>query len=280
MKISVVVAAYNAEKTLRRCLAALQNQTYQNFELVVIDDGSTDGTAALLASFPERRLRVVHNSQRQGIARTRNVGIQQAQGELIFFTDADCLPLPQWLEAGVKHIGHADFITGWTLYENSYPSYQDRVVQGKDVFFTCNLGFRKESLQAVGGFDEQFNMYGEDKDVCYRILKNGGKKTFCEQMMVIHQRSLRTPQDELRRYKNYYLGKLFSQLRHGQEKDISFHIIRPDALAVLLFPPVLLITRSFRSFTDVKLLPFTWLGMLYGRAALWKEALRQGTVYL
>lgn len=294
MDVSVIIVAYNAEKTVQRCLNALEKQSFSNFELIFVNDGSTDKTEELAKAFP--RVHLVRNTERLGIAKSRNVGISQAKGKLIFFTDSDCIPLPQWLEAGVAAMrktekwrndttcennpaSEPDLVTGWTLYENSYPSYQDRVVQGKDAFFTCNLGFKKKALDAVGGFDEQFNMYGEDKDLCFRILKSGGKKIFCEEMMVIHQRSLRTPKDEMRRYAHYYKGKLHSQLRHGQEQDIRFRIIRPDALAALVFPPLLLLTRSFRSFDDVKLLPFTWIGLLRGRLALWKEAVKQRRWY-
>lgn len=280
MAVSVIVLVYNAEKTLQRCLDAVLSQTYKDFELVIVDDCSTDNSKNIINSFQDKRIKAVYNEKNLCIAKSRNVGIKNSKGNLIFFTDSDCIPTLTWLESGVNNIKDYDIITGWTLYENSSPSFRDRAMQGKDCFFTCNLGFKRSALEAVNGFDEEFAMYGEDKDLCCRILAKGGKKTFCSNMLVIHQTIFRTPKDELRRYNSYFYGKLLSQIRHHREEDIRFRIIRPDLLLNLIFPPLLLITKPFRSFEDLRLLPFTWLGLARGRLHLWKSCIKQRKFYL
>lgn len=280
MVVSIIVLIYNAEKTLQRCLDALLSQTYKDFELVLINDGSTDHSITIINSYRDKRIKVVNNEKNVGIAKSRNTGIKNSTGDLIFFTDSDCIPTLTWLESGINNIKDYDFITGWTLYENSNPSFKDREMHGKDCFFTCNLGFKRSALEKVGGFDEKFAMYCEDKDLCYRILGDGGRKTFCPEMLVIHQTIFRSPKDELKRYKNYFHGKLFSQIKHHQEEDVKFRIIRPDMLLSIIFPPLFLITRPFRSFDDFRLLPFTWLGLIKGRLYLWKEGIKQRQFYL
>lgn len=280
MKVSVLVLAYNAEKTIERCLTYLLKQTYRDFELVIVDDGSTDKTVSLVSSFHDKRIKLVKNSKNLGIAKSRNVALKHAQGDLIFFTDSDCMPTFTWLEEGVNHIGDCDIVTGWTIYEEGRPTFKHRVVQGKDVFYTCNLGFKKSALVEAGGFDEHLNMYAEDKDICFSILKQGGRKTYCKNMIVFHQISLKNRKDELKRYRNYYIGKLGSHLKHKKERGIYFRIMRPDELASILFPPFFLVRESFRSIEDFKILPFTWLGMLKGRAAMWKYCLKNKKFYI
>ncbi len=280
MAVTVIVLVYNAEKTLQRCLDALLSQTYPNFELVIVDDCSTDNSKNILCSYHDNRIRIFCNEQNLGIAKSRNVGIKNSKGDLVFFTDSDCIPTLTWLESGINTIKDYDFITGWTLYENSSPSFKDRAMHGKDGFFTCNLGFKRSALEAVNGFDEEFAMYCEDKDLCYRILEKGGKKTFCPNMLIIHQTIFRSPKDELKRYKNYFRGKLLSQIKHHQEEDIKFRIIRPDMLLSMIFPPFILVARPFQSFDDFRLLPFTWLGLVKGRLYLWKECIKQRKCYL
>ena len=215
-----------------------------------------------------------------GIAESRNIGVKNAKGKLVFFTDSDCMPMLNWLEQGVKAISDYDIVTGWTLYENPHPSFKDRIVEGKDDFFTCNLGFKKSAITGVNGFDEDFSMYMEDKDLCYRILENGGKKVFSENMVVIHQKLLRKPMDELKIYKNYYKGKLLNEIRHKKNGEIVLRVIKPSDLIIVLFPPILLLFRPFKNLNDIILLPFTWLGMIIGRISMWKECFKQKRFYI
>lgn len=280
MDTSIVVLVYNSEKTIRRCIDSLLSQTYKDFELIIVDDGSKDNSISIIESYADSRIKIIKNEKNLGIAKSRNVGLRNCHGNLIFFTDSDCIPMSNWLYEGVVNIGEKDIISGWTLYENPNPSFKDRVVQGRRDFFTCNLGFKKKALDKVRGFNEAFAMYTEDRDICLRIIKEGGKSVFCENMMVIHQRTLRKPRDELKRYVNYYQGKLLSQIKHGQEKGIISRIIRPDDLLKIFFPPLLLLTKSFKSREDFMILPFTWAGMFRGRVSMWKKAFKLRKFYL
>ena len=279
-KISVIVLVHNSQKTIRKCMNALINQTYKNFELIIVDDQSTDKTIEIIQSYKDKRITTINNPNRNNIASGRNIGFKVAKGDLIFYTDSDCIPLSNWLEEGVGKINGNDIITGITFYEYPCHSFKHRVVQGWDSFFTCNLGFKKSSLEKINGFDEKFNLYAEDKDVCFRILKNGGEKIFNQNMIVIHQTSLRTPKSELKLYSKFYWGKLLCHFKHGNEPGVKFGIMRPDLLVATIFPPLLLVTETFRSFDDLKLLPFTWIGLVIGRVRMWVKCLRKGKFYL
>lgn len=102
-RVSIVVPAYNAAETLAETLASLLAQTFQDFELLVIDDGSSDRTPAIARSFGDRRLRLIQQPNR-GLAGARNSGIHHARGEYIGFCDADDLWRPEKLAAHVRHL--------------------------------------------------------------------------------------------------------------------------------------------------------------------------------
>ena len=278
--VSVIVLTYNSENTIKKCLDSIFNQTYKNFELIILDDGSTDNTIKMINSYKDSRIKIYRNNKNLGIAKSRNVALSKCNSRLIFFTDSDCIVTANWLETGVKKIGNNDIITGWLLYENEIPSFRDRAVWGKDMFYTSNLGFKKSSMDKVKGFDERFAMFTEDKDICYRILKNGGKKVYCPDMIVIHQTRFRDYNSEWKDYKNYYQGKFYGEITHHKEGSISWRIICPRDLIYIILPVLLIITRPFKYIHDFLLLPATWVGMIRGRLALWMTAIKERRFYI
>ena len=94
--ISVIIPAYNAEKTLKNCLQSLEQQTFKDFEIIVVNDGSTDQTPKILTA-SDPKIKVI-NQKNAGAAAARNRGAKEAQGELIIFCDADLILKPKMLE--------------------------------------------------------------------------------------------------------------------------------------------------------------------------------------
>ena len=86
--ISVIIPAYNAQKTIYRCLESILNQTYRNIEVIVVNDGSSDDTENICRQFEDERVRIV-NQKNQGVSQARNTGIVLAQGKYICFVDSD-----------------------------------------------------------------------------------------------------------------------------------------------------------------------------------------------
>jgi glycosyltransferase involved in cell wall biosynthesis len=196
--VSVVVPTYNRASVLRRCLEALTAQEYPGrLEIIVVDDGSTDGTPQVVEEFASRGVRYLRQANR-GPAAARNRGIFAAGGEIIAFTDDDCLPPPDWVSRLVQgYLEHPEVagVGGYLAppaemrdnpiaqYERSlgrevYGAGEEEIVAGFDcpAGGTANMSYRRQVLEEVGGFDESF-LYaaGEDADLKWRICQRGAR---------------------------------------------------------------------------------------------------------
>lgn len=194
--VSVVVPTFQRAGRLPALVAALEAQANAPiFEVVVVDNGSTDETPARLADLAARTsldLRVVRVPTNRGPARARNLGVRSARAPVLAFTDDDCLPLPGWLAAGVAALeGGATLVVGRVRPpDDADPGpFDRRLVVADDRFFqTANLFARREDVLAVGGFDETFrDAAGEDTDLALRVLAHtGGRSAFVDGAVVEH----------------------------------------------------------------------------------------------
>jgi glycosyltransferase involved in cell wall biosynthesis len=198
--VSVVICAYNAERTMEACLKSLTRLAYPNYEVVVVDDGSKDGTAEIAARFPQFRLIRQPN---KGLSAARNVGMQAALGEIIAYTDSDCVVDPHWLTLMVGAMAANGFDAcggpNYAPHEEgrieacvaASPGAPCQVLTAEDRaehLAGCNMVFRKSVLQAIGGFDPQFTAAGDDVDICWRALEAGFVLGFCPAAFVWHFR--------------------------------------------------------------------------------------------
>ncbi|MFW9879877.1 MAG: glycosyltransferase family 2 protein, partial [Candidatus Thorarchaeota archaeon] len=187
METSVIVIAYNEEKDIRDCIGAILNQTIKDFELIVVDDGSTDCTGKIVLSFKDPRIKYFKSKKNQGYASARNKGIKHSKGKFIFFTDADCVPKSDWLYQGLKKIKESETIAvvgGKTYFPRTGSSYSasDRVTFEKTYFpppkrniaSTSNLVYRRSILERVSGFNTRYNDGSEDTDMRLRISRLSG----------------------------------------------------------------------------------------------------------
>ena len=200
-RVSVVIPTFNRKGVLARAIKGYlaQSAIDEIKEVLVVDDGSTDGTdcavsaLAAEAPFPLRRL---YQSNR-GQAAARNLGISEAAAEIILFTDDDIIPVPgllaehlrwhdQHAERGVAVMGHVEWspevrptpFMNWLGLDGPLFAYEwirGKVeVDGCRFFYTCNLSLKTEFLRQTGTFDEDFKGYGwEDAELGYRLGKNG-----------------------------------------------------------------------------------------------------------
>jgi glycosyltransferase involved in cell wall biosynthesis len=198
--VSVVICAYNAERTMRPCLESLRKLDYPNFEVVIVDDGSRDRTAEISMDFPEFRLIRQPN---KGLSVARNVGLHAARGEIIAYTDSDCVVDPHWLTLIVRSMlennfdgcggpNYAPHEDGWIEAScAASPGAPCHVLVAEDRaehLAGCNMVFTKAALAKVGGFDPQFTAAGDDVDVCWRMLDAGLKLGFAPAAFVWHFR--------------------------------------------------------------------------------------------
>jgi glycosyltransferase involved in cell wall biosynthesis len=206
MNFSVIIPAYQAAAVLPNCLGALRQQTMDQtqFEIIVVDDGSTDGTAEIaeqaLRGFPAARvIRAGHD----GPASARNLGAWAAQGNVLLFTDADCEPVADWLEIFARAFADP-LISGakGTYATRQYAlvarfvqqEYQERYDHTRrqamiDFVDTYSAGYRREVFVQNHGFDAAafHTIAVEDQEFSFRLAARGHRLVFLPEAIVYHQ---------------------------------------------------------------------------------------------
>lgn len=237
-KISVIIPVYNCENTVGKCLESLLQQVETDFEIIMVDDGSTDRTVEICRAFQG----VVVLSQKQGgPSRARNVGIRTARGEYAAFTDGDCVVDPHWLVELQKGFS-APEIAG---VGGDQASPDDETATGaliqdflKTIGFageyiqsgtalketnhnpTCNAIYRKKALEEVGGFDESL-WPGEDVDLDFRIRNAGWRLVYNPNALVRHYRP-KTHKAYARMMMRYGASQRRLVKKHGYFRKIHY----------------------------------------------------------
>jgi GT2 family glycosyltransferase len=198
-RISVVVCSFNGGRTIADTCEGLRRLEYPDFEVIVVDDGSTDDTADVARSYGFR----VISTENCGLSSARNTGLAAATGEIVAYTDDDARPDPHWLAylastfvttdyAGVGGPNIAPPGDGWIAdCVANAPGGPVHVLlsDGEAEHIPgCNMAFRKSTLEAVGGFDPRFRVAGDDVDICWRMRDAGLKIAFNPGAMVWHHR--------------------------------------------------------------------------------------------
>ncbi|MBN2145986.1 MAG: glycosyltransferase [Anaerolineales bacterium] len=206
-EFSIIIPSFNCSAALKQTLRALEEQAslLENFEVIIIDDGSTDDTIAWLkqASFPFL-LQFLQQANR-GPGAARNRGAEVAQGDLLIFLDADMIPALDFLQAyreGYESHPNAVLVGRILAWPEAYPTLFDRVVSmedyrdlGSDLFslsfyhlVSCNFAIYKTEFDALGGFDESLRMT-EDTDLGYRAWQQGVEMIYCPGAVGYHNHS-------------------------------------------------------------------------------------------
>lgn len=231
-KLSVVVPTFNRRRRLERLLQSIEAQVgAPPFEVIVVDDGSTDGTGDTLQAHPICRYLRMTNG---GPARARNAGWRIARGEVVVFTDDDVVPSDTWLrdmEAAMRDTGAAavggvvrslttgfveDFVTAERLVDHGRDDGEVRFL------VTANLAVKRSVLESVGGFDETFPLAaGEDTDLSFRLRKAGHRLAVVPSAEVGHDHRT-DPRALLRTYHRHglaraHLGTLHPDLGLGRQ---------------------------------------------------------------
>jgi glycosyltransferase involved in cell wall biosynthesis len=199
--VSVVVACYNGARTLRACLESLSRLHYPDYEVLLVDDGSTDATPAIAAEFPA--VRYLRHPRNEGLSVARNTGIQAARGEIVAFTDADCRADEDWLyylvndllRGGFAGVGGPNFlppedspVAAAVLVSPGGPAPVMLTDREAEHVPGCNMAFFKTVLEDLGGFDPIFRKAGDDVDLCWRLQQAGHKIGFSPAGFVWHFR--------------------------------------------------------------------------------------------
>jgi O-antigen biosynthesis protein len=198
-RVSVVVCAYNSQRTLPACLDGLRRLHYPDYEVIVVNDGSTDSTDEIVRRYGFRLI----STDNRGLACARNVGLEAATGEIVAYLDADAHPDPHWLShlavtfLRTSHVGvggpnippEGECRTAECV-ANSPGGPTHVLVSDREAEHIpgCNMAFRKASLDAIAGFDPQFRIAGDDVDICWRLQDQGWTVGFSAGAVVWHNR--------------------------------------------------------------------------------------------
>ncbi len=224
MESSVVIPAYNAEDTITSLIKACLNQSVRT-EVIVVDDGSTDSTADVVKKYP---IKYVYQ-ENAGPAKARNSGWSIASGDIICFTDSDCVPEKDWIRkivskyisddvggvGGSYDIANKGFLLAECIHEEIIQRHLNIPAEA-DYLGSFNVSYRRRVLEEVGGFNPSFkHASGEDNDLSYRIKKTGYKLIFDADIKVAHYH-----QTNLLKY-------LREQYRHGYWR-MKLYLLHPE----------------------------------------------------
>ena len=246
--VSIVIPAYRAEGTIMKCLTALMHQTAasDSYEIIVVDDGSDDNTCDQVEKMKNVRL---FKQQNAGPSAARNFGVNQAQGEIVLFTDDDCEPVKDWIDrmldpfqeeeiVGVKgtyltrqHELVARFVQ--LEFEDKY----DRMSKEKYIDFidTYSAGYRRNILIANNGFDTTFPVAStEDQELSFRLAQQGFKMVFEPQAKVYHLNHPRDIGEYWRKKYNIGYWKVVVHQRHPNKLLRDSHTPQILKLQILL----------------------------------------------
>ena len=226
---SVVVCTHNGARTIAECLRSLEKLNYPDYEVLVVDDGSTDDTPRIIAEFPF--VRVVRQSN-QGLSAARNAGLHAATGAVIAYTDDDCFVDPDSLTMLIAQLEHARLedcmvagVGGPNLAPEdgptaaavaAAPGQPMHILESDQVaehIPGCNMTFWREALEAINGFEPQYRAAGDDVDICWRLQAAGYWLTFAPSAFVWHHRRA-TPRAYLKQQAGYGKAEALLRFQH------------------------------------------------------------------
>ncbi len=200
IEFSIIIPAYNAADTISACVRALKNQTVaaDRYEIIVVDDGSADNTAQRAAAAGARVIR----QENAGAAAARNHGAQAARGEILLFTDSDCIPVPDWVARMVAPFADSSVAGAKGVYKTEQSGFTPRFVQQEyqdkydgmaqlseiDFVDTYSAAYRRDIFLRMGGFDTAFpGASVEDQEFSFRLAEAGYRLVFVPKAVVSHR---------------------------------------------------------------------------------------------
>jgi len=226
-EVSVIIVNYNGVHLLKECLESLQGQTFKDFEIVLVDNASTDGSVAFVKNaYPD--VTVIENRENLGYGGGNNAGIRQSHGRYVVLLNNDTKVDPQWLEklmgpaerddrAGmcaskIMNYYHPEIIdnAGLLIYRDGVARGRGRLEKDagqysheEEVIFPsgCAGLYRRDMLEEIGLFDEDFFLYVDDVDIGFRARLAGWKCIYAPEAVVYHKYSATTePYSSLKAY--------------------------------------------------------------------------------
>jgi glycosyltransferase involved in cell wall biosynthesis len=220
--ISVVIPNYNAGSTIGKCLGAVLASKYDCFEVIVVDDGSTDNSIGIIRTFP---CKLIQLDKHAGASMARNAGAKESAGDIIFFIDADCIIAEDTLSLVHKamSVQEAQVIGGsytplpydsnfFSIFQSVFINYSELKRKEPDYIATHSMAIEKRVFEKSGGFPEEFLPIIEDVELSHRLRRAGHKLQMVPEILVRHifnftlRKSLRNAFRKSRYWIMYSLG--------------------------------------------------------------------------
>jgi len=262
--ISIIIPMFNAEKNILPLIESLKTQSKHDFEVIIVDDGSTDCSREIVESkktivtFPVTLI----SQKNAGPATARNVGVEHAKGEIIIFLDSDCITPPNWIEEMIRPLvgkvagcncgyqtkNHESLIARYIGFEIA--RRHERLTKNNiDTIGSYSASFVKDIFQEAGGFNTDYrNASGEDFDLSFNIHKLGFTLVFTDDTFVYHYHP-----DTLRKflkqqfYRGYWRVPLYTMNREKIYRGDSYTGIEPQVQGVFSLTAIVAIPLSFIS---------------------------------
>lgn len=277
VEISVVITTYNRGNLLKRALQAVLEQSIAPdvYEVIVVDDGSTDNTGEIVQHFIKKYKNLRYfRQEHKGLSAGRNLGIDNARGKIIAFTDDDCIPHRDWLKNILNAFRESNDIVGVegkVVTDCPKPllsSAPENLTGGN--FVGCNSAYRKAILKRIGGYDKRFFAIRDDSDIAFRILSQG-RIVFVPEAIVRHPplrvrplhylKRLKLVQSDILLYKKHpkmflkYIGNPF--FKHFLQSAFSWLVLLGFVFSIYFFVPFLafafiLLLFAFRYLVSIR----------------------------
>jgi glycosyltransferase involved in cell wall biosynthesis len=290
--LSVIIPTHNRLNQLQNCLRSVLALQHPDYEIIIVNDGSTDGTRDYLDRLNNQKIKVIHHLKNLGQSKARNTGIELASGSIIAFTDDDCIVDGNWL-AGLEKIfqsNSCDFVFGATYYiSQHYKGYFPERLTGNGGGKWpggANIAFRQEVFKKTGGFNSSYDPYhNEDTEMAIRCVAAGWAYKCAPLALVYHQpekwtaKSLLASANNLSvwpilksKYPNHYLA-------FGGPAKWKICIEPYDYIKIILLPiliPILFLRYLYHGKGDFKVFFAKWpIWLLVRRWYVWKEAIKR-----
>lgn len=292
---SIIVSTYNREGYLKKCIASLLEIDYPTFEIIIVNDGSTDGTKKFLDVTNHDKIKTIHHEHNQGLSIARNSGIKQAAYDFIAFTDDDCIVDKNWLKELSEGFSNDEIglVIGQIFYSNkNYQGYfPERLVSNLNARWPmgANVAYRKNIFDTCGDFNNFFFKYNnEDSEMAIRVIDKGFLFSRSINAIVYHQKMDWSVRSLLKSAKNASVWPVLkkqyprSYLIFGPPVKFGL-VVNPEDYVYLLFAPIfiplLLIRYILHGKRNLKIFFTKWpIYLFLRRYYIYKEAIQNKVI--
>lgn len=218
--VSIIIPTHQRRELLLRCLTSLENQTYpiDRFEVIVVDDGSTDGTMQAINEYKKNtKMRLTYHFQEaSGPGAARNAGAEKAIGSILGFLEDDVYAEKNWIDCAIKYFLSSDIacVEGKTLLEGTQESVRRFESTQRVGFLPCNMFMRRDVFISLGGFDTTYIdvrkniFFREDADLGFRLIQKGYSFIVADDVVVRHPPLYTSIKSYFRHARRYFFDPL------------------------------------------------------------------------